>query len=588
MRREWMRCLSLLAALMLLFSSAAFAADDLITPARYDTVTVTEGVVEVDYKVYMRKGPGKNYDRVASLRHGDVVTVLGEDSGWYHVEFEGKEGYVHKDLLTVRTYEDQVPHIDEADFEVTLEEAQYPVILQRKESFSLRGVVTSSMALTAVKVSIIDQITMKEEIGASKTFTQAQNVTSFDLIKLDNSLPFRKLTAGEKRLLVTAESGSVSRAVLDVIFHVAGAVTAEPVSVTGKCQITVAHDKAANVTDGKLGTTWAPTSDEDTLALTLPDSDKAYTMTLSFGEPIGNLRLDCYDEGGELIDSLEEAYGAPRYATSHVLPAGTARVVFSTNNLDSTLAELRVYESESISSLVQLWQGQNENTDVMVIVTNPGDELLYFGGLIPYCTGQGKSLTAVYMTGDSRDAMEQSMSALWACGAQNAPVFLGLPQKDVKKYEDAVSLWDLEATVERLVTLIRAEKPDLIVTHNVEGENDNHQRTYTATIVRRAVLLAADPESYPESFAAYGAWDVKKLYFHQYAANTINLDYSQKLDRFGLSAQQVAELAFGSYTSLSKLNMSKYNQQYEAAAFGLIYTTVGDDEEKSGLFEHIN
>ena len=36
---------------------------------------------------------------LGTLSYGDVVTVLGNEDGWYKIEFEGKEGYAHANFF---------------------------------------------------------------------------------------------------------------------------------------------------------------------------------------------------------------------------------------------------------------------------------------------------------------------------------------------------------------------------------------------------------------------------------------------------------------------------------------------------------
>ena len=48
----------------------------------------------------MRSGSGKQYEVIATLAKGDVVTLIEKsDNGWWHVDFEGTEGYVFSQLL---------------------------------------------------------------------------------------------------------------------------------------------------------------------------------------------------------------------------------------------------------------------------------------------------------------------------------------------------------------------------------------------------------------------------------------------------------------------------------------------------------
>ena len=48
---------------------------------------------------YMRRGPSKNYDRIMTIRSGHVVRIIGKTGSWYKVRYDGKTGFVYKDLL---------------------------------------------------------------------------------------------------------------------------------------------------------------------------------------------------------------------------------------------------------------------------------------------------------------------------------------------------------------------------------------------------------------------------------------------------------------------------------------------------------
>lgn len=50
--------------------------------------------------IYVRKGPGTNYEYVDTLILNNDVTVIGEEGDWYKVKVNGKEGYIAKWLLS--------------------------------------------------------------------------------------------------------------------------------------------------------------------------------------------------------------------------------------------------------------------------------------------------------------------------------------------------------------------------------------------------------------------------------------------------------------------------------------------------------
>ena len=57
-------------------------------PAAVETLTITAKSVNV------RSGPGLDYAIVASVKEGYVVTKLGKENGWYHIQTGGVTGYV--------------------------------------------------------------------------------------------------------------------------------------------------------------------------------------------------------------------------------------------------------------------------------------------------------------------------------------------------------------------------------------------------------------------------------------------------------------------------------------------------------------
>ena len=50
---------------------------------------------------YMRRGPSTNYNRLLTIRKGKVVRIIGKSGSWYKVRYDGKTGFVYKDLLKI-------------------------------------------------------------------------------------------------------------------------------------------------------------------------------------------------------------------------------------------------------------------------------------------------------------------------------------------------------------------------------------------------------------------------------------------------------------------------------------------------------
>ena len=54
---------------------------------------ITGGTINV------RKGPGTEHERITQVATGKVVTILGTENGWYHIQFGSTTGYVLGDYL---------------------------------------------------------------------------------------------------------------------------------------------------------------------------------------------------------------------------------------------------------------------------------------------------------------------------------------------------------------------------------------------------------------------------------------------------------------------------------------------------------
>lgn len=62
----------------------------------------TGQVVNAQKGLNIRSGPGKDYGVVASAQNGSTVTILGEENGFYKINYSGdKVGYVSKDYVSI-------------------------------------------------------------------------------------------------------------------------------------------------------------------------------------------------------------------------------------------------------------------------------------------------------------------------------------------------------------------------------------------------------------------------------------------------------------------------------------------------------
>ena len=77
-----------------------YMSGEYLTIAEKADVTIGYGVVNTDGSVLnVRSGPGTGYGKVTSLSNGTVVNIVGIDSGWYKITYNGATGYVSSDYM---------------------------------------------------------------------------------------------------------------------------------------------------------------------------------------------------------------------------------------------------------------------------------------------------------------------------------------------------------------------------------------------------------------------------------------------------------------------------------------------------------
>ncbi len=225
----------------------------------------------------------------------------------------------------------------------------------------------------------------------------------------------------------------------------------------------------------------------------------------------------------------------------------------------------------------------------MLVSTHQDDEILFFGGAVPWYTAMGREVGVVYMTKCSHIRYKEALRGLWSCGLTNYPVFLGLRDGHMESRKAAFESWGGEdRVVSMLVEQIRRYKPEVVITHDFKGEYGHKQHIAAAYAVSRAVEAAADPAQFPDSAEKWGAWQAKKLYIHLWKEGQVKLDWNEEVPGFdGFTGMQLARRAFDKHRSQQRFVRFNLGYKYPNWLFGLYSTSVGPDETRSDLFEHI-
>lgn len=282
-----------------------------------------------------------------------------------------------------------------------------------------------------------------------------------------------------------------------------------------------------------------------------------------------------------------------------VVPVAQKAVIFN-------VTELFAFGEGDVPAWVQQWQLPPEKADLLVLAAHPDDEILFFGGAIPACAGEkGLNVVVAYLTcGTNSKGTEmrrsELLNGLWAMGVRTYPVFGGFWDAYSKSLDKAYKEWKKSEVYGWVVSLLRQYKPEVVVSHDVNGEYGHGAHRVCADALLNCVASAADASAYPAS-AAFGPWQVKKLYLHLYPENAVEMDWDQPLTAFdGRTGYEMALEAFTWHASQHEagqknpatgkfeyFTVEPRDSQYSCYRFGLAYTAVGPDTEGNDFFEHV-
>lgn len=272
------------------------------------------------------------------------------------------------------------------------------------------------------------------------------------------------------------------------------------------------------------------------------------------------------------------------------LPEGAASLkVVNTSRARLMMAELTVFGTGDRPDRSPEWQDCGK-ADLMVFACHPDDELLWLGGLLPTYAGErGLSVMVVYAVPSTPVRRLELLDGLWHCGVTNYPAFMNLPDRRSNTLAAAYKHWSKNRMCQMETGFIRQYRPEVVVTHDLNGEYGHGGHRAVADTVRLSVGYAADASRYAASAGEYGTWQVKKLYLHLYAENQIQLDWHTPLARFGgRDGMTVATEALAMHRSQVANGWAmEEGGACDNTLFGLCLTAVGPDEAGDDLFEHI-
>ncbi len=211
-----------------------------------------------------------------------------------------------------------------------------------------------------------------------------------------------------------------------------------------------------------------------------------------------------------------------------------------------------------------------KGVDLMIICAHPGDEYLFLSGALPLYAGeQGRSAVVVYLCESDEATQAAAKKALARFGDQVQAVFGTFSNKYASNKDEQLRYWDSRQVITYLVGVIREYKPAIVLTHQPLGEYGNGAHIVTSDSAFMAVRYAPEANRYPESTALYGAWQVQRLFFHQYGENMVTLDRSKPMERFGgLTALELDQQGYAYYPTTYPIKITD-GSGYTSAQYGL-------------------
>lgn len=367
----------------------------------------------------------------------------------------------------------------------------------------------------------------------------------------------------------------------------ASACAQEAQNIFDKCAVQVSEGSADRVTDGSISTGWVPSGANPELMIRLPDAP-ATALQVNWYKPAVNFTITQYDAAQQVLSTATQSetdYGF--YANVYPIAAGAKYISIKFSQSGQGIMKLRVWGEGELPRTAVTWQPPHEDCELMVVSTHMDDEWLWFGGIIPYYdTVLGHDVQVVYMADCGRLRYAECMNALGVAGVNTHPIFLGLVDERIDSLNQTLAHWGgQEAVTKLMVELIRSRKPEIILTHDWDGEYGHNQHIVTSRCMETVIKAAADPNLYPELGEA---WQVQKLYRHLEKKCPIEFDWHQSFPELdGRTLLQTADQAMRENASQTKYYQVKDHGEYDNAKFGLSYSTVGEDTEHKDLFENV-
>lgn len=372
------------------------------------------------------------------------------------------------------------------------------------------------------------------------------------------------------------------------ILTIISLISVLPVSADSGYTVSVTDGKESALTDPSVRNYWNPASADSKVTITLKSGRKTDGIYISWYTEDSVFTITATDSGGKVVNRYKNGDRYDGYSCFYPLDEAAQTVVIAMPGRGESaygITYLSLSEKGKTDPDMMKWTDPGEKCNLLVVATHQDDEFIFLGGVIPKYIDAGYSVALAYTATCGRLRIEEGLNGIWQSGIRSYPDFMDYPDKGrMDTFDEAADVWGgMDAVVKAYVRELRRRKPEVVVSHDENGENYHNSHKVTAAALKQAVELAADPGYDPESAGKYGAWQVSKLYLHLYSKNQIQLDYRTPLASYGgrtaievaadAYACHVSQKEFYSVTQQSVLPGAKYDN----SLFGCVFSKVGYD-----------
>ncbi len=238
-------------------------------------------------------------------------------------------------------------------------------------------------------------------------------------------------------------------------------------------------------------------------------------------------------------------------------------------------------------------------TDILLLSSHADDEQLFFAGLLPYYAQvRGLGVQVVYATDHTASSgrNQERLNGLWGVGIKHKPDSFGYYDAYSESYEGALknlAKYDIteEDVIEDIHRMILKYKPQVIVTHDVNGEYGHGMHILMSGAMQKCL------EKYGSEFSF-----LKKVYLHLYEENPVVLScIDQPFDALdGKTPFQITQdCGFSEHKSQhwtwfygwiygkgsNKITAASQIKTYSPLNFGLVWGDPSLDASGEDLFE---